>query len=376
MGQQVQGKVLYGSALADGGGGAVAGARDGLSLDTSGFAVLGNLTTDSTAPAKLTEARRIPMQGFPVEWEFDSDEADNITINGPDARFNYISAEPQAWTIWQPDNYGVSYTGFGTAGRWLAGYDEYPGVNEPTTDRPNVVGMLWGYNTNNQQARIIAGEAAFRYATETFFCIGPTPNFEFHTPEITTTAGDIFRLDSTYVERDSGIGFREIVMDEILFFSQGFNPSGGLAYMEIAYNSASDLSGLSIRAQNPGGVSALSLQNNGEAGGASLTWQDGELAISSNSFIDLRAVRVVCDSTDYVNIVGPFGGVVSDTALDSPAGDAILTVISTTLGFRPPSMSTAQKNAIPAGPGLLVFDTDLNKLCVFGAAAWETVTSV
>jgi hypothetical protein len=40
-------------------------------------------------------------------------------------------------------------------------------------------------------------------------------------------------------------------------------------------------------------------------------------------------------------------------------------------------MTTAQKNAIvtPA-TGLMVYDTTLNKLCVYTGATWETVTSV
>ena len=55
---------------------------------------------------------------------------------------------------------------------------------------------------------------------------------------------------------------------------------------------------------------------------------------------------------------------------------AILEAYSTTKGFLPPRMTTAQKNAIstPAA-GLVVYDTDLNKLCVY-TTAWQTITSV
>ena len=55
---------------------------------------------------------------------------------------------------------------------------------------------------------------------------------------------------------------------------------------------------------------------------------------------------------------------------------AQLQVDSTTAGFLPPRMTTAQKNAIvtPAA-GLVVYDTTLNKLCVY-TTAWETITSV
>lgn len=46
-------------------------------------------------------------------------------------------------------------------------------------------------------------------------------------------------------------------------------------------------------------------------------------------------------------------------------------------GFAPPRITTGQKNAIVAPvAGLMVYDTTLNKLCVYTGAAWETVTSV
>jgi hypothetical protein len=55
---------------------------------------------------------------------------------------------------------------------------------------------------------------------------------------------------------------------------------------------------------------------------------------------------------------------------------AVLSATSTTQGFLPPRMTTTQKNAIASpAAGLVVYDTTLNKLCVF-TTAWETVTSV
>ena len=54
-----------------------------------------------------------------------------------------------------------------------------------------------------------------------------------------------------------------------------------------------------------------------------------------------------------------------------------LEVRSTTKGFLPPRMTTTQKNAIASpAAGLVVYDTTLGKLCVRGAAAWETITSI
>lgn len=65
----------------------------------------------------------------------------------------------------------------------------------------------------------------------------------------------------------------------------------------------------------------------------------------------------------YVNVV-------------STQASAIMQADSTSRGFLPPRMTTTQKNAI-ASPavGLVVYDTTLNKLCVY-TTAWETITSV
>ena len=55
---------------------------------------------------------------------------------------------------------------------------------------------------------------------------------------------------------------------------------------------------------------------------------------------------------------------------------AKLQVSSTTQGFLPPKMTTTQKNAITTPTaGLIVYDTTLNKLCVY-TTAWETITSL
>jgi len=55
---------------------------------------------------------------------------------------------------------------------------------------------------------------------------------------------------------------------------------------------------------------------------------------------------------------------------------SVIEIKSTNRGFLPPRMTTTQKNAIgtPAA-GLMVYDTTLNKLCVY-TTAWETITSV
>lgn len=49
---------------------------------------------------------------------------------------------------------------------------------------------------------------------------------------------------------------------------------------------------------------------------------------------------------------------------------------STTQAFLPPRMTTAQKTDIaPPTAGMVVYDTTINKLCVYTGAKWETMTS-
>jgi len=74
------------------------------------------------------------------------------------------------------------------------------------------------------------------------------------------------------------------------------------------------------------------------------------------------------------------GGTVSVSATTNGANSdasAIFDVQSTAKGFLPPRMTTTQKNAIASpASGLVVYDTTLGKLCVRGASAWETITSI
>jgi hypothetical protein len=65
------------------------------------------------------------------------------------------------------------------------------------------------------------------------------------------------------------------------------------------------------------------------------------------------------------------------SAVTSATASAALEINGTAGGFLPPRMTTAEKNAISSpAAGLIVYDTTLNKLCVFTGAVWETITSL
>ena len=84
------------------------------------------------------------------------------------------------------------------------------------------------------------------------------------------------------------------------------------------------------------------------------------------------AVVIGADATNitYFNGNTTFGTI-------APVASAKVQIDSTTQGFLPPRMTTTQKNAIATPTsGLVVYDTTLGKLCVRGASAWETITSI
>lgn len=69
-------------------------------------------------------------------------------------------------------------------------------------------------------------------------------------------------------------------------------------------------------------------------------------------------------------------GLYSALSTDVINTSAIFELRSTTKGFLPPVMTTTQKNAISSpATGLVLFDSTLGKLCVYGGAAWQTITS-
>lgn len=96
----------------------------------------------------------------------------------------------------------------------------------------------------------------------------------------------------------------------------------------------------------------------------------GYMSFSTNSRSDFRINNAYISSRTYgLNIS-------MGSALEGSAS-AVVSVLSTTQGFLPPTMTTTQKNAIPSPvEGLIVYDLTLHKLCVYTGSAWETITSL
>jgi hypothetical protein len=124
-----------------------------------------------------------------------------------------------------------------------------------------------------------------------------------------------------------------------------------------------------------------SISGGGSLGTGSLPFLNGLFAgivysntfqnYSSNINFSMSGTTVARIFTTTGNLTLQNGGTFTDVA------SARFVVNSTTQGFLPPRMTTTEKNAIASpASGLVVYDTTLGKLCVRGASAWETITSL
>ena len=161
----------------------------------------------------------------------------------------------------------------------------------------------------------------------------------------------------------------------------GVNTLTGTAKLQVV-GSGSTSATTSLLVQNSAGTTNLSVNDAGNAfiGGNTLQFLNSTNCKIINNY---GVMQLDNNGTAGVQLTFTNGAWGSSsracfgdqgTAADASAQVEIRTTIR---GFLPPRMTTAQKNAIatPAA-GLMVYDTDLNKLCVRTAAAWETITSI
>lgn len=111
-------------------------------------------------------------------------------------------------------------------------------------------------------------------------------------------------------------------------------------------------------------------------GTGNLLLQNGGTFTDAGFRLDVQGTSRFTGAATFNNNMA-IGGTLAVGTFSAAVASAQLEVVSTTKGFLPPRMTTAQKNAIASpAAGLVVYDTTLGKLCVRTASAWETITSV
>jgi len=147
----------------------------------------------------------------------------------------------------------------------------------------------------------------------------------------------------------------------------------------IGYGVTVGMRAISIGAYSDAiGQSSLAIGYNAQATGIRSGMINLTPLVSTNAENDSLAVnfgttdhtwRIGATADQWNNGTGSFGfGTIT------PDASAIVQMDSTTKGFLPPVMRTAEKNAIvtPA-TGLIVYDTDIDKLCIYMGTAWVTI---
>ena len=140
---------------------------------------------------------------------------------------------------------------------------------------------------------------------------------------------------------------------------------------KLDVNGTARVTNLTVNNSILGQGSAQSLVFNNGTGITTLSDNIGiQLNLNSITYFSLRSSA--SGGTNRFLMIGNAAG----NLPAQPDSCAVLQLYSTNAGFLPPRMTTTQKNAIASpAAGLVVYDTTLNKLCVY-TTTWETVTSL
>ena len=203
----------------------------------------------------------------------------------------------------------------------------------------------------------LAGDVTGTQGATTVATVGTSTAAQVHAAELLANAATNAGTASTLVKRDG---------------------SGDFAAGNITASLTGSVSGSvvgNVTGNVTGSITGATGAFTGAVTAASLTGT-GALTIAAG---DIAQNVTIAPSTGGNTLLG--GAVGIGTGTNNPAASAALEVISTTQGFLPPRLTTAQRTAMgtsgiaaPAN-GLMVFDTDLKTLMVYdntGAGTWQT----
>jgi hypothetical protein len=250
-------------------------ANNGLSVH-SGAAVLGQDLGDGSNTGKLLSSRYVPMNGFGLYFlgsdiKAGFETAGNLFYGGPE------SVDGPVYAIYQPNNYGTTYAGYGKAMRFESSWDVVNGVNP--SGRPNVVGNFWAYNANAGGGRIDTNEAAFRFGTESHYELGGgNGSFELHLPEITFTDGTMSRIWSWYIYKGTATSvILNAFANQWNFFTNPLNQDASINFNNEVFN-------FTFSEYHTTGEHGSVVQGNNPAGnGFALQFKDDGLTIDTTT---------------------------------------------------------------------------------------------
>lgn len=253
------------------------------------------------------------------------------------------------------------------SGKWNTGYD-------------NTNGNFTIYDVVNATDRVVVTNTGR---------LGVGTNAPTNTFEIASTSASPFKVATTagYFRAT----FQNSITSGILDFNStnfqfptnnvDFGTSSNLGARVGIKGSGSTSATTSLLVQNSAGSTALQILDDKVSSFGGNLYLNGGIMYTQNptsypnNYLYQASNITILSGVSIRLASGPVG--ISEVAGGANAtASSILDCQSTTKGFLPPRMTTTQKNAIatPAA-GLMVYDTTLNKLCVY-TTAWETITSI
>ena len=272
-------EVIAALVAASGGGGSTYTADNGITVNGTVIR-LGQTIGQAGNPAGFTAEREIPMNSFA------------LSLKGTDFQYTLHHTPP---------NYGTTYVGSTgqAAGRFSQGWGTFNGVNS-SDPRPNVVGLMWGYNVELGANPIIPGEASFRFGTETYYRQDGTTLMEFHLPEVASEAGVLSRIMSTYVHRNDNLAYQQNNINSVEYYSNQRETWPG-AYLSWGWNNTGNVNLTMDATSGPGGSTA----NGGDNSNQPRFSINGPLGSSG---IDLVGTDTTLRATYHLYLKSEFGG--------------------------------------------------------------------
>jgi len=136
---------------------------------------------------------------------------------------------------------------------------------------------------------------------------------------------------------------------------------------------------LQLRATSTAGFSSCDLQNTSgtQVGGFGYGGTTAGAYTDQCYFYGTNRVLVLASQITQRHLIIDLSGRIGiGNGISTVNAAAQLQVDSTTRGFLPPRMTTAQRDAITSVPaGLMIYNTSTNKLNFYNGSAWEAVTS-